>query len=238
MLRFVMILILMALTFACHPCLADRVVPANRAQLLLKRQRTRDYVQYLLDTIDERYATHLWRIPPGQSPNLRYQGEYQYIKEEYIDDKDRYDIEKAYLLTALSENFFLGPEFEDYIETLENLTTASIENVLLEERRIESQVCSAAALRVEVQSFLDALPLVAGLQAELLDRNHDRNFHSPESFASGVFGGILGSILAPEDPALWAVRRISMNENLGVNSPCFITRRRIEALYVESFRRH
>ncbi len=238
MLRFAMTLTLMALTFASHPCLADRVVPANQAQLLLKRQRTRDYVQHLLDTIDERYDTHLWRVGPGQSPNLSYQGEYQYIREEYIDDKDRYDIEKAYLRSALNENFYLGPEFEDYLKTLEKLTLASIENVLLQERRIEGQVCSAAALRVEIQSFLDALPLVAGLQAELLDRSHDRNTHSPESFASGVFGGLLGSILAPDDPALWAVRRISTNENLGVNSPCFITRRRIEALYVESFSRH
>ena len=160
---------------------------------------------------------------------------------------------------ALNNSFYFSDAFTDYLNRIEHLDIGELRRERRKERWSRFRHCNQGRLRLGAQSTLDAIPLLSGLQAELLDKLKDRNSHSPASGFSGILGGIIGSALESArhwqkidgsyadqlleytqqgvedeyDGGLWAVTRIVWSESFGVNSLCFISRRKLEALQVE-----
>lgn len=236
---------------------ADEIT--NREDLLSAREDRLAELMDLMMSLEERHYKNRWPIGEDQQPNPNYSDGFENTRERFIDNKDRHDLEQAYLDRALTENFYFSSSYIDYLDQLKKLEIQELRQRRRSEKWSRFRHCNQGRLRLGAQSTLDAIPLVSAIQAELLDKLKDRNSHSPASGFSGILGGILGSFFETArhserldgsyvdqlleftqkgveeefDGGLWAVTRIVWSDSFGVNSPCFIARRKIEALDVE-----
>ncbi len=255
-------LVLLLAVFSCSAMSLANSNLTKEGLLAGREERLLEVIDLLL-TLDERHFRSRWPISDDQEPNPNYSGGFETTRERFIDNKDRFDLEHSYLSEALNDSFYFSAAFIDYLEELESLDLRGLRQERRKERWSRFRHCNQGRLRLSAQSTIDAIPLLSGLQAELLDKLKDRNSHSPASGFSGILGGIIGSALESArhwqkidgsyadrlleytqqgvedeyDGGLWAVTRIVWSESFGVNSPCFIARRKLEALEVEFSKR-
>lgn len=221
--------------------------PKSKQDLLELRSMWQKHTSNRLETLEERHKMEYWRIDFDQEPNLKYKDGFEFTKEYYIDNKDRHDLEYSYLKYALEDNFYLTEKFIDFIDRLERLSLDELDQYHHQTRRNQIFNCKAASARLAIHTILDALPLTAGVQAEIYDRLVDRNFHSPESGLAGIAGGVIGSLIEriihefyklqgrqkkEFDGGLWAITRLIWDDSFGVNSKCFIESRKLEAISI------
>lgn len=220
--------------------------PQTRSEIINERLKWQNFVRRRWDSLGERHLQRHWHIPAGEKPNLSYRDGFEVTQERYIDNKDRHDLEKAYLERARTQNFYLSDAYLKFISQAEIMSLQKLRKLARKTRWRQFRTCHTARARLAVQSTIDALPLAAGIQAELWDIIVDQNTHSPESGLAGIAGGALGSMIEGVDRAyhnirgeddefdggLWAVTRLVWNETFGLNSQCFIESRKIELLRV------